>query len=88
MAEDGKNRVTVDIYGESYKIVGEESASYVRHVADMVDDKMREIKRSNPSLDTKRLAVLTSVNIVNDYLKLVERMDQLQENENMGKEEE
>lgn len=81
MAEEGKNRITVDIYGEPYTIVGPEQAGHVRMVADTVDDKMREIKKNNPNLDTKRLAVLTSVNIVNDYMKLQEKWDQMQENQ-------
>lgn len=81
MAEDKKNRITVDIYGEPYTIVGPEHASHVRMVADTVDDKMREIKKNNPNLNTKRLAVLTSVNIVNDYMKLQEQWDQMRENQ-------
>lgn len=34
-----KNRVTVDIYGQKYTIVGPESKSHIRHVAEMVDQK-------------------------------------------------
>src|SRR5690625_29547 len=60
--EDRKNRVTVNIYGEPYTIIGNEQSGHVRMVAGMVDDIMREIKDANPNLDTKRLAVLTSVN--------------------------
>lgn len=79
MAEEDKNRITVEIYGEPYTIVGPEQPGDVRRVADKVDDKMREIKRNNPNLDTKRLAVLTSVNIVNDYMKLQQKWEQSQE---------
>lgn len=74
MAEK-KNRMTVDIHGEPYTIVGPEDEGHVKKVAEMVNDKMREIKETNPNLDTKRLAVLTSVNIVNDYLKLEEKWE-------------
>ncbi|HEU5140225.1 MAG TPA: cell division protein ZapA [Bacillales bacterium] len=79
MGENRKNRVTVNIYGEPYTIVGDESKSHVRKVANMVDDQIREIKDQNPYLDTKQLAVLTSVNIVSDYLKLKERVEELEE---------
>jgi cell division protein ZapA len=74
-----KNRVTVNIYGEQYTIVADERTSHVNTVASIVDDKMREIKASNPSLDTKKLAVLTAVNIVSDYLKVQEQLDHLQQ---------
>jgi cell division protein ZapA len=44
----------------------------------MVDEKMREISMKNSSLDTSKLAVLTAVNAIHDYLKLQEQLDQLQ----------
>lgn len=71
--------MTVNIYGEQYTIVADESTSHVNQVASIVDDKMREMKSLNPYLDTKRLAVLIAVNTVSDYLKLEEKLDKLQQ---------
>jgi cell division protein ZapA len=73
-----KNRTTVDIYGQQYTIIGSESSSHVRLVASMVDDKMREISSKNPSLDVNKLAVLTAVNAVNDFIKIRDQLEQLQ----------
>ncbi|MBT2688162.1 cell division protein ZapA [Bacillus sp. ISL-47] len=73
-----KNRTSVDIYGQQYVIVGSESSSHVRLVASLVDDKMREISSKNPSLDISKLAVLTAVNAVNDYIKLKDRLERLE----------
>ncbi|MGM0853367.1 MAG: cell division protein ZapA [Bacillota bacterium] len=78
MSEEQKNRTTVDIYGQQYTIVGTESTSQIRYVCSKVDDKMREINSMNPYLDTSRLAVLTAVNAVNDYLKLQEKFEELE----------
>lgn len=39
---------------------------------------MREISSKNPSLDTSKLAVLTAVNAVNDYLKIKDRLERLE----------
>ncbi|MEK3798101.1 cell division protein ZapA [Peribacillus sp. FSL H8-0477] len=78
MLDDKKRKITVDIYGQQYTIVGEESSSHIRVVASMVDDKMREISAVNPSLDTAKLAVLTAVNTVHDYMKLKEQITQLE----------
>lgn len=78
MSEQQKNRTTIDIYGQQYTIVGTESTSQIRFVCSKVDDKMREINSMNPSLDTSRLAVLTAVNAVNDYLKLQEKFEELE----------
>ena len=79
MSQPSKNRITVDIYGVQYTIVGTESASHIRHVASIVDEKMREISSMSPSLDTNRLAVLTAINAVNDYLKVKDGLEQHEE---------
>ncbi len=73
MSETRKTRTTVDINGVQYVIIGTESASHIRLVASMVDDKMHEISSMNPSLGTNKLAVLTAINAVNDYLLLKEQ---------------
>jgi cell division protein ZapA len=73
-----KNRITVDIFGQQYTIVGTESSSHIRLVASLVDDKMREISALNPSLDINKLAVLTAVNAVNDYLKMKDALERLE----------
>ena len=72
MNNEEKSRITVEIHNKSYTIVGSESEQHVRLVADLVDQKMNEIRESNRHLDTTRLAVLTAVNTMNDYLKLKE----------------
>ena len=78
LSETKKTRTTVDIYGQQYTIVGSESTSHVRLIASLVDDRMREINSMNPSLDTNKLAVLTAVNAVNDYLKIKDHADRLE----------
>lgn len=78
MSNTQKNRTTVDIYGQRYVIVGMEDSSHVKYVASLVDDKMREISSKNPLLDAGKLAVLTAVNAVNDYLKIKDELERLQ----------
>ncbi|WP_077214186.1 cell division protein ZapA [Bacillus dakarensis] len=78
MSEAQKSRTTVDIFGQTYVIIGSESSSHVRLVASMVDQKMREISSKNPSLDTSKLAVLTAVNAVNDYIKMKDELERLE----------
>ncbi|MED3562583.1 cell division protein ZapA [Bacillus xiapuensis] len=77
MSNSQKSRTTVDIYGQQYVIVGAESSSHIRLVASLVDDKMREISSKNPSLDVSKLAVLTAVNAVNDYIKIKDQFEHM-----------
>ncbi|WP_409289691.1 cell division protein ZapA [Peribacillus sp. SCS-37] len=77
MSDHNKRKITVDIYGQQYTIVGAESSSHIRIVASMVDDKMREINAMNPRLDVSKVAVLTAVNVMHDYLKVKDELEQL-----------
>lgn len=79
MSEQEKTRISVDIYGQNYKMVGSETSGHMRLVASMVDDKMREIHSHNDQLDIAKLAVLTAVNAVNDYIKVKEQLEFLEE---------
>ena len=78
MSDGGKTKTTVEIYGQSYTIIGQETKMHMRHVASIVDDKMREINEKNPYIDINKLAVLTAVNVVHDYLKLKEQYEKLE----------
>lgn len=78
MSEDQKIRTPVTIYGQHYIITGTETSAHVKKVAQLVDEKMNEIHSANPKLDTGKLAVLTAVNAVHDYIKLHERLEHLE----------
>lgn len=79
MTAQEKNRISVEIFGHTYKMVGSESTGHMRLVASIVDEKMREINSHNPSLDSAKLAVLTAVNSIHDYLVLKEQCEKLEE---------
>lgn len=79
LAEQEKNRISVEIYGRTYKMVGTESTGHMRLVASLVDDKMRQISAHNPTLDSSRLAVLTAVNSVHELLQLKAQVEALEE---------
>ncbi|WP_139168394.1 cell division protein ZapA [Fictibacillus solisalsi] len=77
--ENKRERTIVEIFGQKYTVMGTETSSHIRSVAAMVDEKMRDIQQYNAVLDTKQLAVLTAVNIMNEYLKTKEELEKLQQ---------
>lgn len=77
MTNDKKTRVSVDIYGQTYNMVGSESSSYMRQVASVVDGKMKEISDRNAALDTAKIAVLAAVNSVHENIQLQDEIKQL-----------
>ncbi|UOQ46199.1 cell division protein ZapA [Halobacillus salinarum] len=76
-SDQEKKRITVEINKRSYTIVGYEQPHHIRMVSSLVDQKMREIHESNRSLDTAKLAVLTAVNTMSEYVKLKEECTEL-----------
>lgn len=77
MKDDNKNKVTVEIYGQKYKLMGKVSAEHLQMVAEFVDKKMNEIGVKIPSLDTAKISVLSAVNIADEYFKLKKEHEEL-----------
>lgn len=77
VAENKRTKVIVEIKDRQYTIVGTETKEHVQLVAELVNNKMTEIHQGNKHLDTTKLAVLTAINTMNDYLKLKEEFDEL-----------
>lgn len=80
------NTVTVKINGVEYNLKGKENEKYLLAVADYVDGKFREISANNNKLSTTAVAVLSALNIADEYFKceldnedLVKRKNSLEE---------
>ena len=67
MAE--KTKVDVLIAGITYTIIGYESDEYIQRVGLYVDKKMNDILRGSGKLSTSGVAVLTALNVADDYFK-------------------
>lgn len=63
-----KNRVTVTVGGLEYNILADDDPDYVRKTAELVERRLREMKREGaPSSLTA--AVMAALNIADDYYK-------------------
>lgn len=70
------NRVVVNICGDDYTLVAEESPSYMQRVGSYVDGKMRETMDA-AKVGRVNAAVLTAVNIADELMKALETAEQL-----------
>jgi len=64
-----KEGVAVEIMGQPYVVRSAFPEEYVREVAAYVDDKMREVAQGTRTVDTLHTAILTALNIAQDYLQ-------------------
>ncbi len=68
--------MTVKINGQEYSIVGAEPKEYLLKVSSFVDDKMETIAKANKKLSTSMIAVLTCINIADQYIKTQDSLDE------------
>lgn len=67
-----KTKVGVRIADKEYILAGSEPEQYILNLAYYVDRKIAEMLKVNPMLSTSMAAVLTSVNVADEYFKTVE----------------
>ncbi|MBR5155326.1 MAG: cell division protein ZapA [Clostridia bacterium] len=72
-----KKKVKVLINGAEYTLVTAEPAEYVQRVAVRVDKALSEIAQANKRLSTAMLAMLTSINLADELLRIEDAADNL-----------
>lgn len=65
-----RNKVEIRIAGKDYKLVGVDSDEYMQRIGLYVDKKMNEILKTSNNLSTSMAAVLTSLNIAEEYMRM------------------
>ena len=68
--EEEKNRVKVQIMGEEYVIKGDAQAEYMENLAKILDQRMAKLVGVHPRLTRTQIAVLTALNILDEYMRL------------------
>lgn len=63
------NTVCVKINGVDYNLKGEEREQYLYKVAEYVDNKMQALMEGNRKLSPSSAAILTALNVVDDFMK-------------------
>lgn len=72
-----KNKVVVKIMGQEYTLISDDGREHMQRVSNLVDDKMRELYNSNKKLSTSMVAVLTALNMTDEYLKSVDEQEEI-----------
>jgi cell division protein ZapA len=68
--------ISVDIYDQTYHLRGE-NPEYIRHLAEIVDAKMRAVASHGKTVDSLRVAVLAALNIADELATLEQRYNTL-----------
>ena len=66
---ENREATPVTIFGRTYHLKGDEDPSYLRELAAIVDQKMREMADGTGTADTLKVAILACLNVTDDYLQ-------------------
>ena len=61
--------VQIEVHGQKYPIRTELDPGYVQELADFVESRMTLASRSSPSSDAVGLAILTALNITDEFFR-------------------
>lgn len=73
------NKVTVNIYGKEFTVSGDKPAEQIMRIATHVDLRMKQIGGEDYKGALSSLAILTAMNICEEYFELVARLDDMRE---------
>ena len=65
-----RKKIVVNIFGQSYTLLGEANPEYMLRLAKYVDSKMREVSDATPGLDQLKIAILAAINISNEIFQI------------------
>lgn len=73
-------KVVVNINNQEYTVVSVESEEYIKKIARIVDEDIKEILSHNTKLSNTMGAVLAAFNMTDKYYKKTEKLDEMKEN--------
>jgi cell division protein ZapA len=66
----GKERlVEIKVFGQNYTVKSDAEEDYIQAIAQYVNEKMEEVLKKTRSVSTLNVAILTALNIADDFLK-------------------
>ena len=66
----------IEVYGHRYTIRGEAEESYVRELAQQLDERMRGLATKMKNVTPMQLAVLTAINLTNELNQALKRQQE------------
>jgi len=79
MPDEKGNVLEVNIGGNVYLLRGEEDIAHMQEVADIVDAKLRFVRRKFPQYSKERSAILTALQIADELIKKKDQYTRLRE---------
>ena len=72
-ARQTSTTLQVEIFGSTYSVRSDRDAEHIAALAELVDQKMREIASQTVAVETSRIAILAALNIADELARERER---------------
>jgi len=72
-----KNKYVIKIGDVDYNLISDEPYEYVMKIAEYVDEKVDKLKKQSSKMSNQMAAVLSCINIADEYFKLKKTEDEL-----------
>ena len=63
---------TINILGQKLSVLSDAGDEHVAYVVKYVDDKVKEVEHASSNINTLNIAILTALNIADEYIKYKE----------------
>jgi cell division protein ZapA len=63
---------TINILGQNLSVLSDAGDEHVAYVVKYVDDKVKEVEHASSNINTLNIAILTALNIADEYIKYKE----------------
>ncbi len=77
--EDSNQVTSVRIYNQTYQIRSGDDPDYVERLAEYVNERMTEVSELTPTVDSFKVAVLSALNIADEYFSTKEKLNNFEE---------
>lgn len=77
MSTDSGGVTRVKIFNQTYDIRAEES-EYVERLAHLVDERMLEVSKLTPTVDSLKVAILAALNLADEVLVVQDKLGRLE----------
>jgi len=67
----------LNVFGSDYKIKTDRNGDYVLNIGKIVDEKMKQIHKQYPQGSLAKTAVVSCINLVDDYLEDKQHQNEL-----------
>ena len=68
----------IEIFDQTYSVQADGDEAYLRELAAFVDEKMRMVAETTRQVDSMRVAVLSALNIADEFFSLRKRQQELE----------